>query len=453
MDGKKIMSEKEKQERINEEYITEEDQEAIRQWCDSNQTTISFRSAGPATLKCLRRGAGAKPHDILAKTIKYSSPDRKQQEPKENPKEDEKKDNIIDTFLGKFGRENMDDLLCGLVGHWTNDTIDGIYLTTYGANHINRNYIEKEPGKKFSYLKLDDNAKGIMQEILRAVGGFNLEEKKPVPEHEVWVYKFYRLFFSGDYDIHDLWELNKPVASERDIKYEEDGSRTGILVALQESLYEKRREALINSFGKAVNKSTGEETVSELIREETASDYWRVQHGAQYNYIAQMFNEDSQHEKEGSLTLQNINYIVEQVANMASPVAVFGKFIGSEAVTQSILEGGEVKNFYDAHRITLKETWTNDDAVKNYVKKAIKRALIIYLGEQVQKELTIESIEEGLLARVNTLSMYKKNYPQYVNEILEEMVREDKYFSSVKRNTKKEIVSVFVKKNFGKLSG
>lgn len=59
--------------RVAREFILEKHMDAIERASIKGNFSISFRSAGRATLLALERGAAAKGHNILEKTIKQSS--------------------------------------------------------------------------------------------------------------------------------------------------------------------------------------------------------------------------------------------------------------------------------------------------------------------------------------------------------------------------------------------
>mgnify|MGYP000852950645 FL=1 len=54
----------------SEGYLLKEDAKSIEAYAGKHSVMVSFRNAGSATLNQLKKGAAAKGHDILDKTIK-----------------------------------------------------------------------------------------------------------------------------------------------------------------------------------------------------------------------------------------------------------------------------------------------------------------------------------------------------------------------------------------------
>ncbi len=96
--------------RVAREFILEKHMDAIERASIKGNFSISFRSAGRATLLALERGAAAKGHNILEKTIKQSS------------------------LAKAYGPDKANDLLLslrtagleGYVGHWDPTGLPGI---------------------------------------------------------------------------------------------------------------------------------------------------------------------------------------------------------------------------------------------------------------------------------------------------------------------------------------
>lgn len=99
--------------RVAREFILEKHMDAIERASTKGNFSISFRSAGRATLLALERGAAAKGHNILEKTIKQSS------------------------LAKAYGPDKANDLLLrlrtagleGYVGHWDPTGLVGVYLS------------------------------------------------------------------------------------------------------------------------------------------------------------------------------------------------------------------------------------------------------------------------------------------------------------------------------------
>ncbi|MEI2455825.1 C80 family cysteine peptidase [Lysobacter firmicutimachus] len=98
---------------VEREFVTPQHRLAIEEASRQGNFAISFRAAGPATLAALEKGAAAKGHDILEKTIKSSSMAKAYGE--NSPEMQKVRDAGIE----------------GYVGHWDkNGKLKGIYLSS-----------------------------------------------------------------------------------------------------------------------------------------------------------------------------------------------------------------------------------------------------------------------------------------------------------------------------------
>lgn len=143
--------------RVAREFILEKHMEAIERASIKGNFAISFRSAGRATLLALERGAAAKGHNILEKTIKHSS--------------------LTKAYSKARAEELLPQLraagLEGYVGHWNHTGLVGVYLSGDDADDK-------------SILPIDvDDLPGSLQR-LNTLGNWQ------------------RKAFTGDYDAHDI---------------------------------------------------------------------------------------------------------------------------------------------------------------------------------------------------------------------------------------------------------
>lgn len=152
-----IHAEKNGSSRISDEFVWAGHMGALEEASRKGNFAVSFRSAGKATLDALARGAAAKGHNILEKTIKKSS--------------------IEDAY----GAEKAPGVLAavksagieGYVGHWNSAGLVGIYLS----------------GK-------DEHDKPIYPIHIK-----DLESSlAPLKSKANWP----TIPFTGDYDMHDL---------------------------------------------------------------------------------------------------------------------------------------------------------------------------------------------------------------------------------------------------------
>lgn len=236
-------------ENIAKSYISEKDFELLRQFMiTKNITCISFREAGEDTINKLEKGAGAKPHSILEKTIKEIDFDAEQGSA---------------SYAGIPKKERLYGLVAKREKAFDKDKrgkIIGLYLTSFGRKVFTTSNIltncEIESENEHSYIQVNES------NIPRII---DLLEKCDC--------NYYPCFFTGDYDVHDMMQSNKIVVSEVDMQ---------LLGFFQEKSKQQWK----------TNFMTG--NLPNGFEEKFLKDYQRIQHGPQYNYIAQMVNENYQ---------------------------------------------------------------------------------------------------------------------------------------------------------------
>ena len=258
---------------------------------------------------------------------------------------------MVASFCNEFdlinGGKLKGEMIKGLVGHWGEKSIEGIYLTNVGKNtikamsHKNMKIISNGDN---SYLELKDTASK------KALSDFYSNECKEMPGGEALAeYYFTRCFFSGDYDIHDLFETGKPVATIRDME---------LFTELQKELIVAKREEIENYYN--VDKNVID------FASEIDTNYQRIQHGPQYNYIAQMINEntDCKDEKE-------LNGIVTEVAQMSEPVLYI-----TQKDKPVELDKTKIIEQYIKNGVTVKVTWLDKNEIikhQNYIEEQAKK--------------------------------------------------------------------------------
>ena len=285
---------------IYEDFIVYDDKYTIEDWANKkNIKLLTIRKTGKASVGKLELGAGAKPHNILDKSI--------------SKKKDKEKNEAITNFFEKTGLKDYEDFILGLIGHWGYENgrgkyIDGLYLTSIGKMEYSKNnnplkkYIkyeknnsphgEKEQGEPYLLLynyNKQEGVVGIQDEVIEYLKKqiHDIDIKKP----NINSYLFYRNFYAGDYDVHDLIQSNQAVVSSLDVK---------LLKDLQNQLFNDRIDRNKNILGLDYEK---------YLNVEQKMDYQRVQHGVQYNYIAQMLEDNK-----NCMNLERFSVIVEKVA-------------------------------------------------------------------------------------------------------------------------------------------
>ncbi len=361
------------------EYLVKEDILVLDTIGKKKNCSFSFRVAGADTIKCLSRGAGAKPHSILAKTIKNSG--------------EQKTQNAVNNFFADFNeKEKAEDLLKGLVGHWGEgaSNIDGIFLTRLGKKIFEEENLKKEGDRKNVKYKVKTEKTNYYLELETSADKkalIDFYDKLPATDIHIKNYLFTRLFFSGDYDMHDFWQIGFSVPSEVDMS---------IIKVMQKDLYFARQKQILTlccpMLADAIDKCTAQ-NISEFIdkkfkvlNEENGyeKDYYRVQHGPQYNYIAQMVNDNIT-----CKSIEEYNYLVDKVASPDAPVLMYFE---KEKQWKNILSVGELKEEYNKHHVTLKETWADPEFIKKHKLYMAKQTLRLYKSQYTVERKQMENV-------------------------------------------------------------
>lgn len=360
------------------EYLVKEDIQVLEDIGIEKNCSFSFRLAGADTIKCLSRGAGAKPHSILAKTIKKT--------------EDQKMQNAVNNFFADFSdKTKAEDLLKGLVGHWGNESscIDGIFLTRLGKKKLEEENLKEENKNniKFKVINEKNNFYLELKTSVEKKALIDFYDELPASNENIRNYLFTRLFFSGDYDMHDLWQIRNAVPSKVDIT---------IIKKMQEALYLARQKQILtlccpmlkDAIKKCTLKNISEfinTNFEELDKEKGyEKDYYRIQHGPQYNYIAQMVNDNIT-----CKSIEECNYLVDKVARPDTPVLMYFE---KEKQWKNILSVGELKKEYDKHHVTLKETWADPEFITKHKLYIAKQTLRLYKSQYPVERKYVENV-------------------------------------------------------------
>ncbi|WP_387465141.1 Insecticial toxin [Photorhabdus sp. RM323S] len=149
---------------VEKTFICKDHMKPIEEASRVGKFAVSFRAAGEPTLNALSKGAAAKGHDILEKTIKPGSIKKAYPE-----------DGASDVI-----RKVQEAGIEGYVGHWDKETghLLGIYMSNgHGLSN------EQVNGKIYP-INLDDLETSL----------------SPLKEKDNWA----ALPFTGDYDMHDM---------------------------------------------------------------------------------------------------------------------------------------------------------------------------------------------------------------------------------------------------------
>lgn len=264
---------------MSNEYLLDGDREVIERWAAVKNVYITFRPAGQTTLDCLRRGAAAKPHSILDKTIKEAG-EIQGAAPANFPASCE-----------KFSIGSYRDFFVGFVGYRENGQLKGVYLSSRGEKVMKTQQMPIKSVGRHSVLLLEESKDQLGPWIRSQFGD---SQKKTE-------YHIFSCFYTGDYDVHDLLQLKYKVPSGRDGDF---------IQSLQKELLAKRDQDFADC--KAADE----------VREE----YQRVQHGAQANYIAQMINDNLELITKGKLSEETINYIADKPSKISVPVYALASY-------------------------------------------------------------------------------------------------------------------------------
>lgn len=247
-----------------EEYVLEAHEEKIQNFVNENKIAISFRKAGKFTLYRLKAGCACKGHKVLEKSVKEKT--LKLLEQPYDPR-----------LIG----------LSGLIGHWEEEKgannavivhLLGVYLSKYGAARsqelvdygleLSEANIVKISDKLFELLSIDNNG-----EFNGVDKGLHYAEAKARYE------KFSKYFLTGDYDIHDILDM--------EVKW---ANKDCIIIAKEDPQpWEKEETKLINGLNEKLSE------VPSFPTREVAKEFKYIRHGAQINYP--MFMQKNENDK------------------------------------------------------------------------------------------------------------------------------------------------------------
>jgi len=385
-----------------DKYILKADREKLKELANGHNYIYSFREAGEYTIRCLSRGAGAKPHSILAKTIKTVGVTDKNEEQKVKAA-----NAVINRFFQDFGedKELAQGLLMGLVGFWDKGEITGIYVTKLGEEKI-KEYAHKKNEKVNIFSRNKDNlilgkeharylnlaSKELKAGLIECYKNISILEEMPESIknlNNMQMYLFNRLFFSGDYDMHDFFVAGKTMTSTLDMHE---------ITKIQEELYVARQTQITNWILSEIegNKQKLKETLATKLQEEHESDYYRVQHGPQYNYIAQMINDNDEilkmckDEMTGKIMHNYFNTIVDVVADASFSLLAYKRVEkGSDEAGWRIIQNkDELNQMYADCGMHMKETWLNPFEIKTHKNFILKQLLIAYMDMHKKKRIS-----------------------------------------------------------------
>lgn len=309
---------------MSNEYLLDGDREVIESWAAAKNVYITFRPAGQTTLNCLNRGAAAKPHSILDKTIKDAN---------------EIKVEGVTNFPASrdiFPISSYKDFFVGLVGYREDGQLKGVYLSSRGEKVMKAQQMPIKSVGRHSVLLLEES-KNILGPWISSQFGDSQKRTE---------YNIFSCFYTGDYDVHDLLQLKYKVPSGKDGE-------------------------LIQSLQKALLKRRDEDFKGCIAADEVREEYQRVQHGAQANYIAQMINDNIELIKQGKLNEKTINYIANQPSKISVPVYALASY-GQPKEWRELKTEQDVKGFYEQKGTKAGMAWTSKEEREKHIEANIR---------------------------------------------------------------------------------
>lgn len=234
-----------------EEYVLEAHKQVIQDFVNENKIAISFRKAGKFTLYRLKAGCACKGHNVLEKSIKGKTLDLLKKPI--NPK-----------LIG----------LSGLIGHWKegkneDNTVTvhllGVYLSEYGV-------ARSQELVDYGLELLEANIAKVSPKLINLMsinvhGVYNgEEEERHYAEAKTQYEQFSKYFLTGDYDIHDILDMEVNLAN-----------KDCIIIAKEDPQpWEKEETNLIDGLNEKLSTVPG--------AREVGNEFKYIRHGAQINY-------------------------------------------------------------------------------------------------------------------------------------------------------------------------
>lgn len=367
-----------------EGYLLKEDAKSIEDYVKKNNVMVSFRNAGSATLRQLKRGAATKGHDILDKTIKGKSLGIATSAV-ETAEDVAKLNAALLSAMGASAEEPHDpdglsglvwEMLGGLVASWKGNVPQALYLSKAGCNFIPKSHPNQ-------CITIQDS-KGIAHQVLR------LKNSLPIIKMLIRDHKenFYRFFYTGDYDMHDLAKTSSAgpsiIPSE---SYDETSVINRMNYAIYKALSDNKSEPLYNEI-----RCASMEIINDQMERKDWNDwqdqkyqeYQMIRHGAQVNYLGHMS------------AVEPIGGIVYTVADLTH----------NEKIAACSPNGGwelldpvtELNDWYIKNHVKLKNTWKNAAELKVTIARSIANKVYreIQEGDHERREKILTDLEGAI---------------------------------------------------------
>lgn len=370
------------QELENRGFLLKEDAKSIYDYVNSKNIMVSFRNAGSATLNQLKRGAAAKGHDILDKTIKAKSLGL----PGDSP--GDLNAALNSAINAPTGSNHTWDLLGGFVACWCGNVPIGLYLSKFACKEWECNDWKSEDVT---------DKKGVVHKVLMLDQSSEFINRLKTKYGE----KFPRLFYTGDYDMHDLIQLAGAGSSivPSDSKSEHD-----IITEINQRIYKNLRDNNTVDYNH-VRADSMETTINEKDREK--QEYQMIRHGAQVSYLAHMGSAEPSEE------------IVYTVAD---------KTTGEEIAACSKNDGWVLfspdeylNTWYNQHGVKLKMTWLAPDKLNEAIAHAIANRIYAQIQATSDNKFSSDWLHRNIGARIATTSDQADIKQRIINLTLNEL--------------------------------
>ena len=338
-----ILRDYEAREEVKKRFISEAHLEGLEKAMRQSKVMVSFRAAGPDTLEKLKYRAAAKPHCVLAKTIKANEiglPLYYSKRTMEKLLQTNQFRNNINIVAQKF--------LCGLVG--VSDTVTnqvtGVYLSKVGEQIIGGSFSEVMKYDKAGRVYVDcQDTTTLVLFIVDVINSMKAEN----------VLELSKFFMAGDYDMHSIHSAQEDnrfanVASDSD-------DEIIIIHRLQDGCLGSDRADI----------GVGTEN----------DDIMPIQHGAQDNYLTHMFNKERSTTLVTKVLLPDTDvaiYAPDDNGNIESDkwswTIINNSIAGNNYYHEALALGKQIEDlekFYATRKAQLVGHWANDIDVQDFL--------------------------------------------------------------------------------------
>lgn len=363
-------------------FLLKEDAKSIHDYVNSKNIMVSFRNAGSATLNQLKNGAAAKGHDILDKTIKAKTLGLPNGSPGDLNAA------LNSAINADPGSDGTWDLLGGFVACWRGNVPTGLYLSKFACAEWARNGWRSEDVT---------DKKGVVHKVLMLAQSSEFINRLKTEYGE----RFPRLFYTGDYDMHDLIQLAGAGSS---IVPSDSHSEHSIITEINKRIYNNLREDNTVDYNH-VRADSMATTINEADREN--QEYQMIRHGAQVSYLAHMGSTEPCEE------------IVYTVAD---------KTTGEEIAACSKKDGWVLfspdeylNTWYSQHGVKLKMTWLAADKLIETIAHAISNRIYAQIQATSENKFPSDWIHRNISARIAATSAQADIKQQIINLTLKEL--------------------------------